>query len=200
MIQAARDFVQALRPDDSLALVLFADQVVFAHEFATNRQHTLDAIGQYHATGGTALYDALQESLNRLKSVPGRRAVVVLTDGRDEDNPGTAPGSVATLHEVLDLVKQAGAAIFPLGLGTKVDRAPLEQLAQVSGGQAYFPLDISVLKSQYARVVENLRRRFVLSYTSTNGSRDGSWRGIEIRTRSSNAVVRSQAGYFAPDR
>jgi VWFA-related protein len=200
VIQAARDFVEALRPEDSLALVLFSDQVVFAHEFATNRQHTLDAIGQYHATGGTALYDALQESLNRLKNVPGRHAVVVLTDGRDENNPGTAPGSVAKLDDVLALVKQVGAAVFTLGLGTKVDRMPLEQLAQVSGGQAYFPIDISVLKAQYARVVENLRRRFVLSYTSTNTSRDGSWRDIEIRAQSSNAVVKSQAGYFAPDR
>jgi VWFA-related protein len=200
VIQAARDFVQALRPEDSLALVLFSDQVVFAHEFATNRQPTLESIGQYHAIGGTALYDALQESLNRLKSAPGRHAVVVLTDGRDENNPGTAPGSLATLDDVLELVKQVGAVVFPLGLGTKVDSGPLEQLAQVSGGQAYFPLDVSLLKTQYARVVENLRRRFVLSYTSTNTSRDGSWRGIEIRTRSSSVVVRSQAGYFAPDR
>jgi VWFA-related protein len=200
VIQGARDFIQALRPEDSLALVLFSDQVVFAHEFATNRQNTLEAIGQYHATGGTALYDALQESLNRLRKLEGRRAVVVLTDGRDENNPGTAPGSVAKLDDVLALVKQVGAAVFTLGLGTKVDRAPLEELARVSGGQAYFPFDVSVLKNQYGRVVENLRRRFVLSYTATNSSRDGSWRSVEIRTRSSNILVSSQAGYFAPER
>jgi VWFA-related protein len=200
VIQAARDFIQALRPEDSLALVLFSDQVVFAHEFATNRQNTLEAIGQYRAAGGTALYDALQESLNRLRKIEGRRAVVVLTDGRDENNPGTAPGSVAKLNEVLALVKQVGAAVFTLGLGMKVDRVPLDELARVSGGQAYFPLDISVLKNQYGRVVENLRRRFVLSYTTTNANRDGSWRSVEIRTRSSNILVSSQAGYFAPDR
>jgi Ca-activated chloride channel family protein len=200
VIQAARDFIQALRPADSLALVLFSDQVVFAHEFGTNRQNTLEAIGQYHATGGTALYDALQESLNRLRKLEGRRAIVVLTDGRDENNPGTAPGSVAKLDDVLALVKQVGAAVYTLGLGTKVDRAPLEELARVSGGQAYFPFDVSVLKNQYGRVVENLRRRFVLSYTATNSSRDGSWRSVEIRTRSSNILVSSQAGYFAPER
>jgi Ca-activated chloride channel family protein len=200
VVQAARDFIQALRPEDSLALVLFSDQVVFAHEFATNRQNTLEAIGQYHATGGTALYDALDESLKRLKKVEGRRAVVVLTDGRDENNPGTAPGSVAKLDDVLAVVKQVGAAVYTLGLGTKVDRPPLEELAHVSGGQAYFPPDISVLKNQYRSVVENLRRRFVLSYTSTNANRDGSWRRVEIRTRSSNILVSSQAGYFAPDR
>jgi Ca-activated chloride channel family protein len=200
VVQAARDFVQALRPADSLALVLFSDQVVFAHEFGTNRQNTLEAIDQYHATGGTALYDALGESLNRLRKIEGRRAVVVLTDGRDENNPGTAPGSVAKLDDVLALVKQVGAAVFTLGLGTKVDRAPLNELAHVSGGHAYFPLDISVLKNEYGRVVEDLRRRFVLSYTSTNGNRDGSWRSVEIRTRSSNVLVSSQAGYFAPDR
>jgi VWFA-related protein len=200
VVQAARDFIQTLRPEDSLALVLFSDQVVLAHQFATDRQHSLDAVAEYQATGGTALYDAVLESLNRLNTQEGRRAIVVMTDGRDENNPGTAPGSVAKLPDVMELVRQVGAAVYTLGLGTKVDRAPLEELANISGGQAYFPLDVSVLKDEYRSVIENLGRRFVLTYTSTNANRDGSWRTVEIRTRSSSVLVKSAAGYFAPDR
>src|SRR5262249_30474588 len=90
--QTARDFVLAGRPEDSLGLITFGDVPLFAHTLASNRQWTLDAIDKYAPAGGTALYDALYNSLLHLRGVSGRRAVVVLTDGRDENNPGTAPG------------------------------------------------------------------------------------------------------------
>jgi VWFA-related protein len=198
--KAARDFVLAVRPEDSLALITFADAPKFAHVLATNRQWSLDAIDKYVPLGGTALYDALFNSLMTLKSVPGRRAIVVLTDGKDENNPGTAPGSQHTFDEVLKLVKTVGAIVFPIGLGTKVDHPVLDQLAAASGGEALFPTDVTSLEAQYRRVVENLRRRYVLSYTSTNSNHDGEWRNVEIRSRSGDLTVATLGGYFAPDR
>jgi Ca-activated chloride channel family protein len=200
VVEAARGFVHALRPADSLAPVLFADQVVFAHDLTTDRDTVLKAIETYQASGGTALYDALGDSLERLKRVEGRRAIVVLTDGRDENNPGTAPGSLRTIDEVMKLAKETDASIFTIGLGTKVDRAPLERLAQMSGGQAFFPVEVSGLKDEYRRIVENLRRRYILSYTSTNPARDGGWRDVIIKAHLSEIVVRSRGGYFAPGR
>lgn len=200
VIEAAHDFVDALRPEDSLAPMLFADQAVFAHDLTKDRQAAAKAIDSYAATGGTALYDALADGLARLKRVEGRRAIVVLTDGRDENNPGTGPGSARTLDDVVAMVKEANATIFTIGLGTKVDRAALEQLARLSGGQAYFPVEASGLHDQYRRIVENLRRRYVLGYTSTNVARDGGWREVQIRSRSSEIVVTSRGGYFAPAR
>jgi len=198
--QAAREFVLAVRPEDSLALITFADAPKYAHVLATNRQWSLDAIDKYVPLGGTALYDALWNSMMTLKSVPGRRAVVVLTDGKDENNPGTAPGSQHRFDEVLTLVKTSGAMVFPIGLGTKVERSVLEQLAAASGGEAAFPTDVSLLEATYRRVVENLRRRFVLSYTSTNSTHDGEWRNVEIRSRGRDLTVATLGGYFAPDR
>lgn len=198
VVRAAREFVDALRPEDRLAVVTFADHVVLAQDFSTERGPALQAIAQYQAAGGTALYDALSMALSRLQSVDTRRAIVVLTDGRDENDPGTAPGSLSTLPDVLAAGKRAGAAVFALGLGGHVDRATLEQLARTSGGHAYFPADVSELPGEYHRVLEDLRRRFVLSYTSTNAAHDGRWRAVEIRTRESGLHVEGQAGYFAP--
>ena len=197
--RAARDFVLAVRPEDSLALITFADTPKFAHVLATNRQWSLDAIDKYVPLGGTALYDALWNSLMTLKSAPARRAVVVLTDGKDENNPGTAPGSEHTLDDVLKLLKTVNATIFPIGLGTKVERPVLEKLAEVSGGEASFPTDVTLLDAQYRRVIENLRRRYVLSYTSTNSTHDGGWRNVEIRSRTKGLVVATLGGYFAPE-
>lgn len=196
--EAARNFVSIVRPEDSLALITFADEPRFEHVLATNRDWSYQAIDKYHAAGGTALYDALWNSLMHLKGANSRRAVVVLTDGRDENNPGTAPGSEHTLAQVLDLQRTVGATVFAIGLGTKVDRAVLQRLANQSGGEAYFPSNVAVLDAQYRRIVENMRRRYVLSYTSTNSDHDGGWRAVEIRPTASNLSVSAAAGYYAP--
>lgn len=198
VLQAARAFVDALRPEDRLAVLSFADQAVLAQDFSTDRGQALQAIAQYRAAGGTALYDALRLALRRLESIDTRRVIVVLTDGRDENDPGTAPGSVSTLADVLAATRRTGAALFTLGLGSHVDRAMLQQLAQTSGGHAYFPADVSQLPGEYHRVLEDLRRRYIISYMSTNAAHDGHWRSVEIRTRDGVLQVESQGGYFAP--
>ena len=79
----------AVRPQDSLAVVRFSDKSLFAHDLSKNRESTYQAIRDYQAAGGTALYDALKDSLVHLRSVEGRRVVVVVTDGRDENSTST---------------------------------------------------------------------------------------------------------------
>jgi hypothetical protein len=123
----------------------------------------------------------------------------VLSDGRDENNPGTAPGSKHVLDEVLTLSRDVGATIFTVGLGNNLDRTVLEQIAMESGGASYFAADASQLGDQFLRVVQNLRRRYVLSYTSTNTNHNGAWRTVEIRPRASGHVVSTRGGYFAPE-
>jgi VWFA-related protein len=162
------------------------------------RDATMAAIDKYQANGGTALYDALSSSLSRLREVEGRRVVVVVTDGRDEDNPGTGPGSISTFESVLTDLKQVEAVVYAIGLGANVDRKVLETLADTSGGEAYFPEDVSGLEEPYRRIVEHLRRRWVVGYTSTNSKRDGAWRRVEIRAKSPDTAVNSPGGYFAP--
>ena len=127
--------------------------------------------------------------------------VVVMTDGRDENGPGTGPGSSRTLGEVLDQVKASGATIFTIGLGTNVDDRPLQRFAELSGGRALLPRDVSELSGEFQRVIEDLRRRYVVGYTSTNGERNGQWRKVDIRLKAAPQVtVRSNGGYSAPER
>lgn len=197
---AARSFVGSLRPQDPLALILFGDKARFAHDLSTNRQWSFDAIDRYKAIGGTALYDGVNDALLRLRGIAGRRVVIVMTDGRDENNPGTGPGSVQTFAGVLERLKAVDATVFTIGLGTKLDRTVLERLASESGGEAAFPEDVSGLGPEFRRIVENLRRRYVLGYTSTNSAHDGGWRKVEIRSRRPGVRVVSRGGYFAPAR
>ncbi len=199
LVDSARQFIDALRPQDRLALVLFADRPVFAFDLSANREYAKNALADYRANGGTALYDAVADSLLRLKRADGRRVVVVMTDGRDENNPGTAPGSVRKPDDVAKLIHDTGALVFSIGLGTNVDRGSLQQFADLSGGRAFFPTEITELAGEFRRVVDDLRRRYVVGYTSSSIQRDGTWRNVEIRLKSHpDARIKTPGGYFAP--
>jgi len=201
VIASARAFSAALRPEDKLSIMLFADDVTLLHDLTTDRAASRDAIDGYKTGGGTALYDGVADALDRLQHIEGRRVIVAMTDGRDENNPGTAPGSTHTLADIRRQVKASGTTIFTIGLGTKVDAAPLQELADISGGRAMLPQDVSELGNQFQRVVEDLRRRYVVGYTSTNGARDGRWRNVTIGLKSApNITLRSSGGYSAPAR
>lgn len=196
---AAHRFVKGVQPNDALGVVLFADSAGIAQDLTKNRDEAASAVEQYVSKGGTALWDALALGLERLRNVQGRRALVVLTDGRDENDAGTAPGSLRPFDEIQRLAHETDVTIFAIGLGPNVDRVRLESLAATSGGLALFPADAAALDSEYARIIENLRRRYVLSYTSTNTARDGKWRNVDIKSTAPSTVVRSRGGYFAPE-
>ena len=196
--QAAGAFVDALRPTDPLGFVLFADKAELRGEIGTARDVAHQAIDAYTAKGGTALYDALDLALGRLKTVEGRRVVVVLTDGYDENAKSTGPGSVTKWEQVLASAKAFDATIYPIGLGARVDKPRLRQIAQLTGGEAYFTTDVGELGRHYRRIVEELHRRYLVAYTSTNPQRDGGWRKVELRAHVKSVHVRSRGGYFAP--
>ena len=197
--EAARQFVTAMRTEDELGMITFADKAEYVHTPTLRRDWSLEAIDRYQAAGGTALYDALHESLTRLAPVQGRRVVVVVTDGRDENAASNGPGSLRTWDEVLLKLQQTEATVYAVGIGSRVDRERLEQLADATSGAAYFPEDVTALANDYQRILDELRRRYVVSYESTNLERDGKWRKVEIRPRAKDVTVRSRDGYFAPE-
>jgi len=197
--QAATHFVDAVRPNDPLAVVQFADKAELVADLQVARDEAHDALANYTPRGGTALYDALQLSMQRLKTTEGRRVVVVVTDGRDENAASNGPGSVATWETVIGAAQAMDMTVYAIGLGTRVERVRLQQLADLTGGEAYFTNDIASLDMEYHRVVEDLHRRYVLGYTSTNGKRDGAWRTVELRSLTEPLRLRSRGGYRAPE-
>jgi Ca-activated chloride channel family protein len=195
---AASTFIRSSRPDDPMGVILFADKAEVVSDLTTNRDAAGKAVQAYTASGGTALYDALADALDLLKPVNGRRVIVVVTDGRDENAQSTGPGSIRSWDAVMAQATAVDATVYAIGLGSRVDRARLEQLAALTGGEAYFTSDVEELEHHYRRIGEELRRRYVLAYTSTHPARDGGWRKVEIRFRQAGLNVRSREGYTAP--
>jgi Ca-activated chloride channel family protein len=196
--EAAREFIGSMRPEDELGMILFADTADYIQSPGTRVEWSLEAIDNYVAAGGTALYDALYDSLAQLEGVPGRRVVVVVTDGRDENNDATAPGSLRTWEDVLRKLGEVEATVYAVGIGSNVDRNRLQVLADRSGGGAFFPADASALAADYHKILDELRRRYVIAYESSNRVRDGGWRTVEIHHRNAEVEIRSRGGYFAP--
>jgi VWFA-related protein len=128
----------------------------------------------------------------------GRRAIVVVTDGRDENAASTGPGSVQKWADVVHELEQTQATVYAIGLGKNVDRSRLQMLAEKSGGRAFFPADVTTLAGSYRKIVDELRRRYVIGYESTNPVHDGHWRTLDIRSKEGSVTVRSRAGYYAP--
>lgn len=196
--QAAREFILSARPEDGIGLITFADTSNVHHPPMLPREMPLTRIDAYTAAGGTALYDALHDSLTQLALVKdGRRAVVVVTDGRDENAASDGPGSLRTWDDVLALQQKTDAAIYAVGLGSRVDRERLQELADRSGGVAYFPAGSDSLGAEFARVIDDMRRRYVVGWESRNRDRGGQWRTVDILA-GPGITIRSRGGYFAP--
>ena len=101
---------------------------------------------------------------------------------------------------MLRLMQDQDVTMFPVGLGPRIDAERLSMLATFTGGKAYFPQEVEQLRFQFERIIENLRHRYIVGYTSTNSTRDGKWRAVEIRTRTAGIRITSRKGYFAPAR
>jgi VWFA-related protein len=180
-------------------LIVFSDESLLIHDLTERREGTHQAIDQYQVRGGTALNDALFDAMKRLRPVDGRRAVVLVTDGRDENGPGTGPGSRHSRADVLAELRMVDAAVYSIGLGSSVDQEGLEEFARESGGEAFFPELVRDLADDYRRVIQHLRRRYVATFLSSNTNRDGAWRAVEITSRDPRVAIRSRGGYHAPD-
>ena len=125
---------------------------------------------------------------------------MLLSDGKDEDAPGKGPGSQLTANDVFERLAKTDVAVYAIGLGKGIDRPFLEKLAMMTNGEAYFPSDVTQLANDYKRVVEDLRRRYIVGYTSTNSDRNGQWRTVELKSRIDGLVIASKGGYDAPSK
>ena len=109
-----------------------------------------------------------------------------------------------TLHSQVQnhLLAILPAAEFePLAAHLELVRLQLGDMLYEPGAQlqyAYFPTTASSLAADYHKILDELRRRYIIGYESTNHTRDGRWRAVEIRAREKGVEIRSRGGYYAP--
>ena len=204
---AAIGFARKLRPQDLAQVVDFDTRVEILQDFTADAAALETAIRATEAGGSTSMYNALYISLKELGKIRAksdddvrRRAIVVLSDGEDTS-------SLVTYEEVLDLAKRSATTIYSIGLqsretalskGFKEAEFVLRQLAQETGGRAFFPQRAEDLAGIYGVIADELASQYVLGYASTNQKRDGGWRRLTVQVNRPGVAARTKRGYFAP--
>ncbi len=205
--EAAIGFAKRLRPDDVAEVIDFDSRVEILQPFTNDVKALEDAIHKTTAGGSTSLYNALYISLKELRKVQARtpdeirrQAVVVLSDGEDTS-------SLLGYDEVLDLAKRSETGIYAIGLrsprqdtgqGFHEAEFVLRQLAQETGGRAFFPDTVAQLPAIYDQISEELASQYAIGYTSSNPRRDGLWRRVVVRVSRAGVQARTKQGYYAP--
>jgi Ca-activated chloride channel family protein len=197
---ASIKFLNTLTDAVDITVVDFDTEVRTARYSQNEFARLIERIRQKKASGSTALYDAIGVYLDGASAQDGRKVMLVYTDGGDTR-------SSISFHELVELLKASDVTVYPIGelehqssSGRNEQRMVLQQIADVTGGQAFFPVTVKELDSIYEKVVAQIRAQYTLGYVSTNAKTDGTWRKVEIRTTGKDARslrVRSRKGYFS---
>ena len=192
MKTAAARFLGALEPADQVTLVGFNDNLFTVARRSTDQVVRERAIGRLASWGGTALYDAIIHAVNVLGRQPGRRAIVLFTDGDDQSSHAPIATAVAK-------VEGSDAMVYPVGQGRAVHAKDLqkllERLATTSGGRAFFSNSPSKLDEVFAEILDDLHHQYVLAYPAPDTQRDGKWHRVTVVAGGGKYRVRARQGY-----
>jgi Ca-activated chloride channel homolog len=192
---AVKGFVAALRPQDSVTLLGFNDMLFTLARNVTDPRERLAAIDQLAAWGGTALYDAAIGAIDMSSRCPGRKALIMFTDGEDRVSRMTVDDARARLEasNVMFYAIAQGRAVTMPDL-----RRALDQFAVSSGGAAFFERDEKMLARVFQEIVDELSHHYMLGYAPPETGVAG-WHRIEVRMKGEAAArkyrVRAREGY-----
>ncbi|HXY16197.1 MAG TPA: VWA domain-containing protein [Terriglobales bacterium] len=200
--ESAIDFLQqTLRPHFDRAFVMgFNSHTTVMQDFTDDNVLLRVGIHRLQNGGGTALYDAIYRACrNKLmkdqEDHPVRRAIVVVSDGEDNQ-------SEVSEGQAIEMAQRAEVIIYAIstddsGLILRGDTI-LQQLADATGGRAFFPFKMKDIKSSFSAIEDELRSQYIISYHPADFEADGRYRPIEITALKKDLQVRARKGYYAP--
>ncbi|MFL6197096.1 MAG: VWA domain-containing protein [Thermoanaerobaculia bacterium] len=188
--QAALQFLQStIRPRDRAAVVTFNDHPNLTVKFTKDLPTLAAGLAGLKAERGTALYDSVIFTLYYFTGVKGQRAMLLLSDGKDE-------GSRFTFDDALEYARRAGVTIYSIGLGEDVDKRKLEKLSEETGGRAFFVKNVEDLTGIYSTIESELRSQYLLGYQSNNTSGGNGFRSIDLKVNRPGTEAKTIRGYY----
>ena len=194
--------------DDEVFIVNFNDEAFLdlppGKLFTNDIKEMKEALTRVDSRGGTALFDAIRMSIGHVKEKGHRdkKVLVVVTDGDDNS-------SNITLESLVKAAQQSGVLIYSVGLLSEEERGAarsaekaLKALAVATGGEAFFPKDVSEVDRIAHQVARDIRGQYSIQYTPSNTAMDGTYRQIRVTVNASgHPTVRTRSGYYAtPER
>jgi Ca-activated chloride channel family protein len=209
LVQLACDqLFAALRPDDQVKVGTFGNEItispVFTSDVATMRAAVPTSIP---ANAPTPLYRALDEALSAFGDGPGRRVVLVLSDGKNQPLFGFGQKFITVL-EVIDRAQREDVMVYAIGLqsrgrgvsmGGGLSDPPdpeLPRLAADTGGGYFEIRPRDDLGAAFAKVADELHRQYLIGFTAP--AADGRLHRIEVKLRPKDMQLRARKNYQAP--
>ena len=192
MKTAATRFLGGLEAADQATVVGFNESIYTLARRSTDQTIRERAIGRLRAWGGTALYDAIVHAIDVLARQTGRRAIVLFTDGEDQN-------SHAPMGTAIAQVEASDAMIYVVGQGRAVHSKDLQKLLQriatTSGGRAFFSNTPQKLDEAFGEILDDLHHQYLMSYPAPDDQRDGKWHSISVKAGGGKYKVRARSGY-----
>lgn len=194
---AAVKFLNLLPTAEDITLVDFDTRVRITRYPQRDFPRLIERIRQRKPDGWTALYDALGTFLDGADQQSGRTVLVMYTDGGDTR-------SALSFNETLTLLKASQVTVYAIGLVENTGSARLQlqmalrQIAETTGGQAFFPTSMKDVERAYDKVLAEIQGQYLLGYQSANTITDGAWRKVAIKVTGRDLRVRARQGYFGP--
>jgi Ca-activated chloride channel family protein len=194
-------FLEAIPRAKDLILIFFDDDIRISRYNSENQQGIFERILDTESIGYTALYDSIAVYVSRVMGTPGRKVLVIFSDGADNR-------SSTRVSDVMRLVRSTNVTIYPVAFALKQvieardevrARAFLGELARASGGEVFRPAAAGDLAEIYAQILDELSSQYVLGYVSDNPKRDGKYRELKVEVSREDLKVRHRPGYDAPE-
>ena len=206
---ATVSLIKQMRVDDEAFVASFKAEPELVQDFTADRRELEDAISELYTSGGTALLDAIIATADyaQEKGKRRRKALVVISDGLEKN-------SSVKEKEVMEAIKEDEVQVYLVGFideemeekslfgksPAKKAKELLSRIADDSGGQAYFPKDISEIPAIAAQIAKDLRTQYVVSYYPSNEKRDGTFRTVQVNVNpqgNHKLIARTRRGYYA---
>lgn len=198
--EAARQFARTMiRPQDRIAVVGFHQQLFWLTPFTSDVGRVDKSLDALKPRGQTHLYEAVIRMVYELQKMPGRRALVVLTDGVNQ-------GSDFRLEHLIHYAKYAGVPIYPVIKNRTLSRMKkfglltgktkrFAEIARDSGASYHLIERPSQLPAAYKAIAEELQSQYVVTFRSDSARQD-LWHSIELRHANRDVTLRVPRGYF----
>lgn len=193
MKKAVSSFLGVVPASHRVTLLGFNDAVFALAPRTADTAERTKALDRVVAWGATALYESILKGVEILGAQPGRKALLVFTDGEDQ-------GSHVTVAEVERWLESSDLILYMIGQGQGITREPLkklmERLSRPTGGRALSTNSIDELQGSFTDLLEEMSNQYVIGYQSTNAARDDTWRQIKVNV-DGHLRVRARQGYRA---
>jgi VWFA-related protein len=188
--QAALQFMEdTIKPKDRAAVITFNDRPNLTVKFTKDMNALAGGLSGLKAERGTALYDSIVFSLYYFNGIKGQRAMLLLSDGKDES-------SRFTYEDAVEYARRAGVTIYTIGLGDETDKRKLSKVAEETGGRFFQLKEPSELQGIYRQIEEELRSQYLLVYQSSSTKTDNSFRSVEVKVAQPGLEARTIRGYY----